>query len=607
MHPHSQNCTSNGCGSAYLQPHANIHAAEVFPAPRRGRNAFSKQSGFDIYLCSHHNSPPPPCYTQFTIVTCCCFFKERTVCEGRKPLSLPYPTSCELEDTSHSQQLHRDSDCSALRLQPPPPAGEIGFPSWSSGIHIYADTGACKPCCCTRSHLGKRMFLAARRKLARFGLRRRRSVNFQSTSPVGYFPSEAESSMSCELPASEAVHPSRELFAELSCEKYVPQEPIETLEPSVRANSLSTHLAPSILPAPRPPIFQPSISPLSSVFSGFRYPSSASDSENPSPERPFEETKNECLTNLGHEGDAADHIRSFSEDLEYGPPSEATAENSDFFSRQASYASNGCTPETSVDLYLDNQPSHGLSDLQLSSPSNQHSVPSESNSCDCLCLQTLNFDRRPSPSELIEILHSQSEKFEGLMPPGLLEHMGSVFEFTTDQLLQRLNDVKETEFHVVKPVVRIKITLDTGFSALKSLVVGQVPDRLDRVISLLFVASSIVRMLVDEQSQAQFLEASFLDAIEWMNAIKCRDEQDAFKILLQYVWLPATLSPVCTHCHRWSGGGGRSSRPTRTPFERISTRFEEGRLGWESESSFRLRNGVNAKICRWFIDCECIT
>ena len=99
-------------------------------------------------------------------------------------------------------------------------------------------------------------------------------------------------------------------------------------------------------------------------------------------------------------------------------------------------------------------------------------------------------------------------------------------------------------------------------SSTSSLVIGQVPDRLNKIMSLLFIASSILTVLVDKQSQVRFFEASSLDAFEWGGAIKCRVEQDAFKMLLHCVWLPTNLNPVCPRDHRWSSRVGRPSRPT---------------------------------------------
>lgn len=271
-----------------------------------------------------------------------------------------------------------------------------------------------------------------------------------------------------------------------------------------------------------------------------------------------------------------------------------------------------------MDLYLHRQSCHGIlklqpPDLQLSSPSNQYSVPSESSTSDrnasirdCVYLQKLALLRGPSSSEFLEILNSQSGKLEELKPSRLLEHLGVIFEFTTEQSFRKLNKVKEPEFRaVVEPVYRIKPTLDAGFFALNSLVLDEVPNRLNGVMSMLFIAHSIVTMLIDEQSQAQFTEALFLDAIEWMNAIDGREEQEAFGTLLQYVWLPAATSSVYIHGHRWSSRIWRNFRPTRTPFEQTSIPFEEGRFHRETESRFRLHTGLNAQICKWYIDCEC--
>ena len=272
MRLHPQNRASKGCGSAHSQAHVSADATNFFPTSSSEYNASVKQSGLNIQPPTLPPCPPcptcPPCYTQLTVVTCCCFFKQCVICEERKPLSLPSPTSCGLDDTSQPQQPHRGFDCPVPHLAPSP-TGEIVLPSWSSGLHICLDTGACKPRCCTRSHLGKRIFRAARRTLARFGLTRRRSVHFQSTSPKitehrgqsptehflthdsipkpelqGHLRLEADSGMSWELDTREIEHAPQELPAEPVSEEYVPHEPVSILESGVPTVDMSPHFAP---------------------------------------------------------------------------------------------------------------------------------------------------------------------------------------------------------------------------------------------------------------------------------------------------------------------------------------------------------------------------
>lgn len=354
MHLHPQNRISKGCGSAHPQPYVSAEIAGFPRTSSSGRDLFIKQSGLNVQPSSYQSTPPcPPCYTQFTVVTCCCFFRQCTVREEKKSLSLPSPASRELEDTSHSQQPHRDSGCPVLRLAPSP-TGEIAFPSWSPGLHICVDTGACTCHCCTRSHLGKRIFLAARRTLARFGLRRKRSVHSQSTSRTstehrgqpsteqflthdstsrielqGHLLSEADSGMSCELPTREVDHASRELPAELSSEGYVPYEAVSILESSVPSSALSPHFAPPRIPGLCRPMLQASTSTLDTSFSDIHCPRSASGSQDSS-----DETTDEDLKELRNEEDDAVRIRYLSDNLEQGSASEAAAEDRNFATRE---------------------------------------------------------------------------------------------------------------------------------------------------------------------------------------------------------------------------------------------------------------------------------
>jgi hypothetical protein len=670
MYPHCHDFTPKGCGLARLQPHLSLHAAD-FLTSRSGHNPSTKKCGSISHPCGHQNAPPSStCYAQFTIVTCCCSFGQHIVCEASQSSSVPFPANCSSEVPSHFRQLQRDFYCPAFGQQPFPADG-TACPSWSSEYHTCVDTGVYKGCCWTPSRLGKRMYLAARRKLARFGLRRRPSVHLQNKSPPENPISKLDSDMSSEiLPevggsdisnlgtdmSSEilpkvadvggiqryelhaSIYPSRGLFAESSCEKNVPrqlqlpQQPVE-MPTQFNADILSRHV-PFECQVPSQDTLQPSISAFNTFIPGLScHQRSASELEGITTEGDFpggisplsaggtsprgispggispegiylkafaEETR------LGRGGDDADQIRTFSDDLEHGPPSEDTAETGDIYNRQASCASNSYTPETSVDLYPENHSGLGILDLQHSGLSDQYNVPFESNSCDCLDGQRPSLNSCLSPAELLAILHSQSEKLGGSKPTDLLENMGSVFEFATEKLLRKLIDFKETGFDdLVRSIYRVKPTLDAGFSALQSLYISQVPDRLNEVMSLLLIVSSIVMMLVEEESKARFVEALFLDAIEWGNAIKCRDEQDAFKLLLPLVWPALTLNPVCSRGHRWSSHVGRSSHPWSSSFEPIATQLEEGRLYKESERGSRLRNGANAQICQWFTECEC--
>jgi hypothetical protein len=620
MHPPSHHCTSKGCGLASFQPHVGLPAANFSPISRTGLDISAKESGFNLHPCSHRNAPSsPPCYTQLIIVTCCCFIKQHIVCEGTQSLNVLSPTTTHSKDKSHLPELRRDFHCPAFAPQSSL-AGETVLPPWSSGCHICVHTGTYKDCCCIRSRLGKRIYLAARRLLAGFGLRRSHNFHLRSTSPAEYPSSVADSSMSWELPKSYNARPPRDLPAGISCEKEISQHPAELTDSQLPASMLSPPVTPCRPPAPCQYGQQPAIPKLNTFFPGHGcHQRSASELEDTSlggislkgtsPAGVLEGNSSKAVTNetkLGHGAGDADQSQSLSNDSAHGLPSEDTAEFGNFSSLQASCASNGNTPASIVDLHSDNQSEDWTTDLQLCSLSDQDSVPSESNKCDCLCLQSPNLDRCLSPPELLAILESQSGKLEGLTPSGLLERMESVFKFTTEQSLRKLVDLEDINFHdVVNSASRVKPTLAAGFSALKSLVAGHVPDGLNEIMSLLFVASSIWIMLVGEQNQAGFVKASFLDAIELGNAIKCRTEQDAFKMLLHFVWLPTTLNPICPHGYRWSSRVDTSPRPTPGPFEPTATQFEDRRLDKESERSCRLRYGANVRICQWYTECRC--
>ena len=670
MRLHPQSRTSKDCGPAHPQPNESADATGPLPTSSSRHHAFITQNGLGVQQSTLPNPPLcPPCCTQFAIVTCCCFLKRCIACEEKRYLSLPSLERFELGDISRSQQLYHDFDCPVLRLAPPP-IGQIVFPSWSSGSHIWADAGACKRHCCTRPHLGKRMFGAARRTLARFGLRQRRSVHFQSASTTSTEYSsrsstdqfdthdseagiEMEGQQMYEVDSTEIDHAPLELPTPFN---FMRHESISTLKSGVPSTDLSPHFAPSRTPALFSPLSQTSISPLNTSSSDVHCSELSSQSQDPS-----KQTVNEGVHELGSERDVADHIRWFSNNVEHEPASEAAGEDRNFptwetntlggradfcqsplelreaglqvnpgnatigpFAEsralaggQASCSSNDYTLESPVDLSLHRQSCRGILEfqphnLELSSPSKQDSVSSGSSSSDrstsiheCHYLQNPTLLRGPSLSELLEILQFESRKHEGWMPFGLLERMGVVFQSTTEQSLGKLSELKNPEFRaVLEPVHRIKPTLDTGLSALNSLVTGQVPHRLNEVISLLFVAYSVITMLVDEQSQAQFTEALFLDDIEWTNAIACHEDQYAFKKLLQHMWLPGAISSLYTQVYRSSSHVWKFFHPTRTPFERASIPFEEGRLDGEDESGFRLRTGLNAQICQWYIDCE---
>ncbi|KAF7509280.1 hypothetical protein GJ744_008174 [Endocarpon pusillum] len=250
------------------------------------------------------------------------------------------------------------------------------------------------------------------------------------------------------------------------------------------------------------------------------------------------------------------------------PSNQTSNEDVHLGSGQASYSSNAYTWESPMDLYS----------------------------------QEPTLRRGPSLSKLLE---TPQYELEGLMPFDLPERMRFVFESIIKQSFEKLSELEDPKLRaVLGPVHRIKPTLDTGLSALNSLVSGQVPHRLDAVISLLFVAYAIVPTLVDEQNRSQFTEALLQDDIEWMNAIACHEDRYAFQMLLEHRWLPDPRSAVCNQAYGSSSRGWRSLHPTRTPFAQVSIPFEEGRLDNEDEIGFRLRTGLNAQICQWYIDCE---
>jgi hypothetical protein len=674
-----------------MKPRMGGSPADNSPISCMRRHASITQSGLDFQASSHQDhSRCPPCYTQLTIVTCCCYLNQCIVNEETKSSSFPSHPICQSEDTAQSQKIHRNSDCQVLGVAPSS-TGEIVFPSWPSTLHICADTGTCKRRCCARSHLGKRIIMAARRTLGRFGFKQKLSAHFQSeslsstdyrgqsstedlpmldstsrtelevTGDQRYLVCEAGSVMRLELPTREIDQALQELPADLPSEVCVPDELLLSSGSAVSAVALSPHFAFTRDPSLCRPMLQPSKSTLETCFRGAHCPASPNESLDLSDG--ITKKNSQDLEN-GH--DHADHIRSLSDDAEQETASEVAADDRTFptrniissagryefyesptsicsetevknhgqniingaatigafaescvtAGRQASCTSNGYnTPNTPVDLYT-----HTLSypetmklqppSCQLCNTSKRYNVPLASSSCDgsasvcnSLCLQRLTL-LRGTPSELLGMLNSQFCNRKGLMPIDLHERIEGVLESTTEQSLRKLDEVKDPELRVVvEPIYRIKPTLEEGLSALNSLYIGQVPNRLNGVVSLLFIACSIVTIFVDEQSQPLFNEALFLDNIGWMNAIDSREERDAFEMLLQYVWLPAPIGSVCAYGHRPSSCEWISFRPTRTPIERTSKPFEEG-LGAETEIGFRLRTGLNAQICQWCTDCE---
>lgn len=621
-------------------------AADSFLALSNGCEAFIKENSLRVHPSNHqeHHSCPP-CHTQLTVVACCCFFKPCSGYEEETPISLPSPSSCESEELSLSQRLLRRSDCRVYRLLSSPTA-ESSCPYCSSEPPICR---CCKQRCCTRSKLGKRIVLAARWTLAMLSVKSRPSHHSQSASRTcpefrgklpteptpdsdtisipdlhGYNRAEADSGIIWEMPTNGIHQTSR---AELLSEKDVPKKPVSALESQFLSTSLSSQSASSELPTPDQ--YKKDIKVIrneedSNPHMGHlsKFEEQGSFSEDAVVDQILPTWKTNVLT---RQDVFSESPTSFSHDTELKMvglqinPSTVTegaiTESSVTTSRQTSFTSYSYSPGTHSDISSEWKSCSGIikpqtSELQVSSPLDQQDGPFKSKTHDTspsiyedLSWQRLSPIGRSSPSDLLEILNS-SKKLDGLVPGTILEHMGRVFQSTTKGYLQKLDRLAESEFCAAAELgYRNQPTLDNGLSALKSLVHGEEPNRLNGALSLLSIAPSIVAVLVDEQTRVQFTEALFLDGMEWANAI-VPEERNNFRILLPYLLLTG-ISSIPTHGHRRSSQGWSSSCPTRNPFKRSSLPLEDGRLDNETETGFKLRTGLHAKICMWFVDCEC--
>lgn len=171
-------------------------------------------------------------------------------------------------------------------------------------------------------------------------------------------------------------------------------------------------------------------------------------------------------------------------------------------------------------------------------------------SCDCHNLPSLPILTRTLPDQF-----GTNVKSHDLLVEILATSFRTIDQAFQRNIEQKYESVRETPegFHgMMGPVLNVRPELQWALTALTSLFQGMIPSKGDEVLSLLFLATTVIDLLVDAEQKEICLEAFYLDALPWIESISDHEMKSAVNVFVQITWQLRAMNRYCVHGHRWS-------------------------------------------------------
>jgi hypothetical protein len=141
------------------------------------------------------------------------------------------------------------------------------------------------------------------------------------------------------------------------------------------------------------------------------------------------------------------------------------------------------------------------------------------------------------------------------------------------------------------PALEARPDIRAGLKALRDLHINQSLPPLCGLVSLVFMAFSVLMLTVDENELSQCTTELYLDIASWLDALAPPDEKRAFRAMLDVLWLP--------EAGFWSASFGRREFcPFTIPKHYSAQNFQSTALA----DDYGLRTGMTARICQRYVD-----
>jgi len=141
------------------------------------------------------------------------------------------------------------------------------------------------------------------------------------------------------------------------------------------------------------------------------------------------------------------------------------------------------------------------------------------------------------------------------------------------------------------PALEARPDIRAGLNALHNLHTNQSLPSLYGLVSLVFMAFSVLMLTVHENELSQCTTELHRDIASWLDALALPDEKRAFGTMLDVLWLPEAG-------FRSASFGRREFCPFTIPKHYLAPNFQSTALADE----YGLRTGMTARICQCYVD-----
>ena len=189
---------------------------------------------------------------------------------------------------------------------------------------------------------------------------------------------------------------------------------------------------------------------------------------------------------------------------------------------------------------------------------------------------------------------SKSDLFVQGNQKTLVRRIQSMFGLLVGLASERLERLVRCEPKLqgsLAPVLEARPDIRAGLNALHDLHTNQSLPSLYKLVSLVFMAFSVLMLTVPEKELSQCTAELYLDIASWLDALALPDEKLAFRTMLDVLWLPEAGFQAASF-------GRREFCPFTAPKHYSAQNFQSTALA----DDYGLRTGMTARICQCYVD-----
>jgi hypothetical protein len=173
----------------------------------------------------------------------------------------------------------------------------------------------------------------------------------------------------------------------------------------------------------------------------------------------------------------------------------------------------------------------------------------------------------------------------------LARRIQSMFGLLVELASERLVRCEPKLQGILAPALEARPDIQAGLNALHDLHTNQSLPSLCGLVSLVFMAFSVLILTVHENELSQCTTELYLDIASWLDALALPDEKRAFRAMLDVLWLPEAG-------FRSASFGQREFCPFTIPKQYSAPNFQST----ASADGYGLRTGMTARICQCYVD-----